>query len=182
MRLNEIYERYRTMMLVTIGSRMPGFLRRRYDADDVLQNAFAKAHANLDSFEYRGEGSFRRWLRRIVFHEFRNLLRSQNAERASLRTDTRAMDDVQGVEGEENRPSQVLSEVEVQEKLLQRMAELSEEEQELITMRIFEGKSWEEIGEVLGCSRTLASQRFGRTIARLAAALGSHNGSGRHDA
>lgn len=167
----EIYERYRTMMLVTIGARMPGFLRRRFDAEDVLQNAFAKAYAGLDSFEYRGEGSFRRWLRQIVFHEFRNLLRSQEAERASVPCDTRALPDGPRLEGGENAPSQILSEIESQEKLLAQMNRLSEDDQELLTMRIFEGMSWEEIGQVVGCSRALASQRFTRTIGRLAAAM-----------
>ncbi len=167
----EIYERYRTMMLVTIGSRMPGFLRRRFDAEDILQDAFSKAYVGLESFEYRGEGSFRRWLRQIVFHEFRNLLRSQQAERSSVEYDTRALEKAHRAEGRGDAPSQLPSELESRELLLQRMAELPEEEHELITMRIFEQKSWEEIGEVLGCSRILASQRFDRTIARLAHAL-----------
>lgn len=171
----EIYERYRTMMLVTIGSRLPGFLRRRFDAEDVLQNAFAKAYANLESFEYRGEGSFRRWLRQIVFHEFRNLLRAQEAERASVPCDTRALADGQGGE---NAPSQILSDIEAHEELLAQMDQLSEDDQELITMRVFEGMSWEDIGQVVGCSRTLASQRFNRTIGRLAVAMsGARDGA-----
>ena len=168
----EIYERYRTMMMVTIGSRMPGFLRRRYDAEDVLQEAFAKAHANLDSFEYRGEGSLRRWLRTIVYREFQNLLRAQRSERSSLPCDTRAMEEAARVEGGDHHPSRLLSELESRELVLRQMAELPEAEQDLITMRVFERLSWERIGEVLGCSRELASKRFNRTIAHLARELG----------
>ena len=177
----EIYERYRTMILVTIGSRLPGFLRRRFDAEDVLQDAFAKAFANLDSFEYRGEGSFRRWLRQIVYHEFRNLLRAQSAERASVPCDTRALADDVRLEGGEGAPSQILSKLEAHEELLAQMNRLSEDDQELITMRIFEEMSWEEIGQVVGCSRTLARQRFNRTIGRLAAAMsGPRDGAETH--
>ena len=38
-------------------------------------------------------------------------------------------------------------------------------------MRIFEQKTWGEIGEVLGCSRDVAKARFDRIIALLARRL-----------
>ena len=65
-------------------------------------------------------------------------------------------------------PSQIVSEIEARQELMGKMAELTEPEQDLITMRIFEKKDWKDIAEVLGCSRVTARERFDRTIANLA--------------
>jgi len=49
-------------------------LSRRYvtcshDAEDVLISAFIRVFRHLESFEYRGEGSFQKWVNTIVIHE-----------------------------------------------------------------------------------------------------------------
>ena len=66
----EIYRRYRKMLIVQIQARIPGYARRRFDEEDVLQQVLAKVYACIESFEYRGEGSFRRWLARLIVNEF----------------------------------------------------------------------------------------------------------------
>lgn len=39
------------------------------DIHDVLQNSFIKMFRSIDSFEYRGRGSLRAWISRIVVNE-----------------------------------------------------------------------------------------------------------------
>ena len=50
------------------------------DADDVVQDAFVKAHAALPRF--RTDGEFRGWLLTIVRNETRNLFRSRGRRAA----------------------------------------------------------------------------------------------------
>ena len=166
----ELYERYRRMLVVMIECRMRGALQRRFDADDVLQEAFSKAWSKIDSFEYRGEGTFRTWLCTIVYREFYNLVKAgeSGSANAPQEANTAALD---GVVGRVRPASQILSEIESKRNVLEKMADLPDDERDLITMRIFEKKHWQEIGDVLGCSRTLARERFDRTIANLARAV-----------
>ena len=162
-----LYERYRRMLLVTIEYRMQGFLRRRFDAEDVLQEAFYKAWDRIETFEYAGEGSFRSWLRTIVFAEFNNLIKAQDAERRRVSKEASGETKLLREPSQDQRPSEIISHIEAKRHILEKMRQLDEDDREVITMRIFESMSWARIGEILGCSRELASKRFDRAIARL---------------
>lgn len=163
-----IYARYRRMLMVRVECRMPGFLRRRFDSEDVLQEAFSKAWERIASFEYQGEGSFRRWLSRIVLHEFWNLIRAEEADykRESSNDGTVDLDNLHRETA--LGPSQELSMAESKAQLLQKLEELPEEDQDLIILRMFEKKDWQEIGTIMGWSRTKAREQFDRTLGRLA--------------
>jgi RNA polymerase sigma-70 factor, ECF subfamily len=55
------------------------FLRNRGDAEDEVQNAFAKAFAHLD--QYQGEAEFSTWLARIVTNQCLMLMRVKRRTR-----------------------------------------------------------------------------------------------------
>jgi len=165
-----ILEKYQVMLLVRLELEMPGFLRQCLSPEDVLQEAFLKAFEKIDSFHYEGEGSFRRWLRRIAQNELKNQIRSWRVERESARRAAgHALEDLPGAGP---TPSQVLVRIDEHVHALEKMRDLSEEDQDLISMRFFEDLSWEEIGAVLDCCRETASQRFDRAIARLVRLVG----------
>jgi RNA polymerase sigma-70 factor (ECF subfamily) len=71
--------------------RMPAELRPWLEAEDVCQTALVKALRGLDSFEYRGEGTFLSWLVRIADHAIRDAARAA-ARRASVRPGGRSED------------------------------------------------------------------------------------------
>src|SRR5262245_20152234 len=54
------------MLLTHVQARLPLDVRRRVDAEDVLQKAMGRAWVNIDQFQYQGENSFRHWLRKLV--------------------------------------------------------------------------------------------------------------------
>jgi RNA polymerase sigma-70 factor (ECF subfamily) len=160
-----LFERSQVFLLVRLEIEMPGFLRRTSSPEDVLQEAFLKVTQKLDTFEYKGEGSFRRWLNQIVQNEMKNLVRHWHVEHDRLRPITGSH--VEGLAGGGASPSQILARIGEQEHLLALLRELPSEDQDLLIMRIFEEKSWEEVGLVLGCCRDTASERFDRVIARM---------------
>ena len=57
---------------------------RRYiaiheDAEEVLLNGFYRIFANINSFEWQGEGAFRKWVKKIMLHESLRFLNQKNA-------------------------------------------------------------------------------------------------------
>ena len=49
-----------------------------YLLKDVLQDSFIKVFTNIGGFNYRGEGSLKAWITRIVTNEAINFLREHN--------------------------------------------------------------------------------------------------------
>lgn len=72
--MRELYDRH-IRYLTAVGSRYvdDGLLR------DVLQESFVKIFTSIGSFEYRGAGSLRAWMTRIVVNVALDHLRSQIA-------------------------------------------------------------------------------------------------------
>ena len=68
------------------------YLARDEDVKDALQEAFLKIFTSIGRFKYRGEGSLRAWMTRIVINEALKLLRrEQRIDTVDLRrehTDT----------------------------------------------------------------------------------------------
>ena len=59
----EVYRRYRPYLALTArGETGLGV----GEADDVIQSCFLTVWNRIEEFEYRGKGSFRAWLRRVV--------------------------------------------------------------------------------------------------------------------
>lgn len=54
------------------------YIPNREDLHDVLQESFIKIFTNISGFEYRGKGSLRAWLTKIVVNEALHFLRDQN--------------------------------------------------------------------------------------------------------
>jgi DNA-directed RNA polymerase specialized sigma24 family protein len=56
----EILRRYRTMLVFHVRARIHGVSTP--DVEDLLQRVLQKVVVHIQRFEYRGEGSFRKWL------------------------------------------------------------------------------------------------------------------------
>ena len=71
--VKEIYDRYVGYLAATCSR----FLPDKSEQKDVLQDCFLKIFSSLDKFDYRGEGSFKAWLRQIVVNECLKTLRKR---------------------------------------------------------------------------------------------------------
>jgi RNA polymerase sigma-70 factor (ECF subfamily) len=128
--------------------------RYLWDQDEVLdvtQEAFIKAYRALPRF--RGDSQFYTWLYRIAINTAKNYLVS----RSRRPPDT----DIDVAEGEFHDNSAVLKDIENPENLLatdqlekviyQAIDDLPDELKIAVTLREFEGLSYEEIAEVMEC-------------------------------
>lgn len=140
---------------------------RRYltdedDVKDVLQESFVKIFSSLRKFSWRGEGSLRAWMKRIVVNEALMVLR-----RAS-RLDTVPVSDssVESVGEEEPQTDGIPMAV------LQKMIrELPDGYRTVFNLYVLEGMSHKEIASLLGISEGASYSQFSRARARLAAKI-----------
>ena len=145
--------------------KLPGPLQRRLDHEDVLQVAFLHAWERIESFEYRGEGSFIAWMRQIISNVLRDDIRhhacgirdASREERRKLSAISRELPD----------PEQQAALEEEQTQLSSAIEELSPLERRLIDMRLNDGQSWREIAARTGRSPRALRRTLDGAIKRL---------------
>jgi RNA polymerase sigma-70 factor (ECF subfamily) len=142
-----------------------GVVRNADDALDVVQDAFIKAHRHLDKFE--GQSSFYTWLYRIVMNLAIDHIRKHRRARAVDFTDQVTEGDAQV--GEDSllprilggNPGRALLDQEIRGRIEQALGELSDNHRAVLVMREMEGLSYEEMAQVMGCSKgTIMSRLF----------------------
>ncbi|UCE88910.1 MAG: RNA polymerase sigma factor RpoE [Pseudomonadota bacterium] len=121
------------------------------EALDVAQETFIKAYRALPSF--RGESAFYTWLYRIAINTAKNHLVAQR--RRPPADDIDAVDAVNleagGALKDIDSPERVLLRDEIEQVITQAIEDLPEDLRTAITLREFEGMSYEEIAQAMGC-------------------------------
>ena len=133
-------------------------------AADASQNSFLKAFRAVDRF--RGEAAFRTWLLAIAGNEARGLLRKVKRRREDT------LEDVDTLPATGNDPSaEVVFRSEV-ERVRAVLAELPEKQKLSVSLRVFEGLSFREIGEMIDSTEGSARVDYHHGIRRLRELLG----------
>ena len=128
-------------------------------AADASQNSFLKAFRAIDRF--RGEAAFRTWLLAIAGNEARGLLRKVKQRREDT------LDDLDVLAAPGNDPSaEVVLRSEV-ERVRAVLADLPEKQKLSVTLRIFDGLSFREIGEIIDSTEGSARVNYHHGIRRL---------------
>ena len=121
-------------------------------AEDVAQESFFKAYKSIDSF--REESAFYTWLYRITANTAINYLSSKKRKSELLEADVSNREgesiDIFDIPGGES-PEDILNANSLREDIFKNMSNLPEEIRTAVTLREFEGLSYEEIAEILGC-------------------------------
>lgn len=150
----------------------------RSDAEDVVQEAFLRAHRAIANFESRS--GFGTWLHRIAKNCAFDLLRKR--KRAKDLEDS--INGIHAPESEWNlgrrwEPDRPLLDGEFQSVVDGELARMSELERTAFLLRHVEGQSTAEISEVLEKSPEATKQAVFRAVRRLRAALRPHVGAER---
>ncbi|KPK38690.1 MAG: RNA polymerase subunit sigma [Gammaproteobacteria bacterium SG8_47] len=121
------------------------------EALDVAQETFIKAYRALPSF--RGDSAFYTWLYRIAINTAKNYLVAQS--RRPPADDIDAVDAVNleagGALKSIDSPERLLLRDEIERAITQAIEDLPEDLRTAITLREFEGMSYEEIAQAMGC-------------------------------
>ncbi len=140
-----------------------GMLRNEDDALEIAQEAFVKAHRNLERF--KGDSSFYTWMHRITSNLCIDFLRRRRGE--SVEYDDGILRDCPEGDVADVAPTHPVAPVqavldrELGDKLGEALGALSDAHRQILVLREVEGLSYEEIAEVLGIKKgTVMSRLF----------------------
>ncbi|WP_461482037.1 RNA polymerase sigma factor RpoE [Porticoccus sp.] len=121
------------------------------EVNDVVQEAFIKAYRALAKF--RGESAFYTWLYRIAVNTAKNYLVAKNRRPPASDVDAEEADYFEGSERlrDIDSPENLLYRDELEAAVDQAIKNLPEDLRTAVTLREFEGLSYEEIAEVMDC-------------------------------
>lgn len=141
-----------------------GMLKNKSDAEDVVQDAFARVFRKLDSFQ--GQSAFYTWLYRIVVNLSIDAIRKKKRQRRANVDDEVAREALRSEQElwptyDASNPSTEVERVELGNKLREAFSELPEIHQAVVFLREVQGFSYEEIAETLKIKKgTVMSRLF----------------------
>jgi len=143
--------------LAAVSSR---YLVHDEDVRDTLQNSFVKIFEALPNFKYRGDGSLRAWMARIVVNESLKYLKESNKIVFEEFPDN--------FDSKEEEPD--TSEI-TTEQIYQAIRELPDGYRTIFNLYVLEDKSHKEIAELLNITESTSASQFHRAKAILAKKL-----------
>ncbi len=144
-----------------------GILRNDSEAEDVVQETYARAFTHLEDF--RGDSSLGTWLGRIAINEALGRLRRQraNVEWTSLPPGTLEAQIIQFPRPASEDPEKSMAQREIQHVVEHAIDELPEAFRIVFITRMIEGMNVEETAEILGLKPETVKTRLHRARAML---------------
>ena len=169
--LDELMTGYRQYLRRLVELRIDPELRLRVDASDVVQETQLAASERIDDFLARRPISFRLWLRGTALERLISLHRRHvGAQKRSLRREVALTDQSSLLLARRllvDRPSQAAQQHELLEQVRRTVAELGEQDREILLLRHIEELSNAEVADLLAIEKSAASRRYGRAVIRL---------------
>lgn len=151
----ELFETYAARML----SLCCRYIKDRAEAEDVMITGFTKIFSRID--QYKGEGSFEGWMRRVIVNEALSQLRK--TKNMYLETDLELADRQPDLQQLENTLEA--------EDLLKVITELPSGYRVVFNLYAIDGYSHKEIAEQLGISENTSKSQLSRARAHLQKSL-----------
>jgi RNA polymerase sigma-70 factor (ECF subfamily) len=175
--LAELFLQYRSRLERMVHFRMDPRLSARVDVGDVLQEAYLDAAKRVDSYLANPEAPFFVWLRGITGNTLMDVhrrhlgaaARDAGKEVSLYRGAADATSELLAARlvGRLTSPSQALMREELISQVEQALRQMDETDREVLALRHFEQVSNSEVAEILGLTKTAASNRYVRALARL---------------
>lgn len=144
--------------LLFVRARLGPALRARVESVDVLQDAYLAAHKDFARFEYSDEGSFLRWICRIIENRIRDgddYFRALKRQEAPL------------PKPQPDGPSTLLDRSDCRRKIADALDLLAEDHRQALLLRYFEGLSAEDAGRLMNRSANAVRSLTARALDEL---------------
>ncbi len=145
----ELYERYSRLIFGVLCRYVPN----RAEAEDLLHDCFITIFTRVG--EYRGEGSFEGWCRRIAVHTALDHLRRNN------RLELVDIDSNYSIISQTTVNPDVLDRYTAEE-VVALMGQLSPTARTIVNLRVAEGLDYHQIAEMLDMNESTARSQFRR--------------------
>ncbi len=181
--VNRLIERHRDGVRRLVQMRLDQRIQRRLDVSDVVQDVMVAAHRRLRDYLAHPSMAFHLWLRqiakdRVIDAHRRHRVsgkRSVDREQPLLggAADDRSTQDLAAqLWDPEITPASAAIQQEMARRVEAAVAELGEQDFEIIAMRHYEQLSNQEVAQALGLTEPAASMRYLRAVRKLRAILG----------
>lgn len=174
--LGEVFSDHRTSLERIVQYRLDPRIRGRIDPADVLQEAYIEISRRLDEYLAKPAVSPLIWMRQITLQILIDLHRRNFRDKRSPLFETRtggfsspdesALLDSPWLVGTNTSPSRFVARAEEAVLVQNALSQLNEVDREILTLRHFELLSNQQAAEVLSISKTAASNRYVRAVAR----------------
>tara|TARA_B100001094_G_scaffold62482_1_gene58355 strand:+ start:307 stop:924 length:618 start_codon:yes stop_codon:yes gene_type:complete len=118
-------------------------------AEDIVQDSLIKSFKSLDSF--REDSSFYTWVYRITVNTSKNFLVSKKRKDELLASDMHEDGSLDLNSIETDNPENLLKASELKDILTSTLNQLGEDTKTALTLREFDGLSYEQISEIVNC-------------------------------
>ena len=127
------------------------YVKDHHEAMDVSQEAFIKAYRALANF--RGDSQFYTWLYRIAINTAKNNLVSKSRRPPDVDVEANEYGDYGSADvmADVDTPENLMARDQLQDKVFATLEKLPEDLKTALTLREFEGMSYEEISQVMDC-------------------------------
>lgn len=174
----ELLDRHRESLRRMIALRLDPAIVQRVDASDVVQEVLLEASRRLDDYLRQPAMPFHLWLRHLAkdhlidAHRRHHLAKKRGVDREQPLArpgwvDQSSLDLAGQLLDQESTPASAALRRELQERMTRALAEMGEDDREIILMRYFEQLGNQEIAQALGLTEAAASMRHLRAIRRL---------------
>ncbi len=134
-----------------VASLVARYVRDRDEVADLVQEVFIKAYRALPRF--RGDSAFYTWIFRIAVNTAKNYIASRGRRASDLKVD---LEDAEYIDGGEamkhaDNPEGELARDEMKKVIDAAISALPEDLRSAVTLREFDGLSYEQIAEIMDC-------------------------------
>jgi RNA polymerase sigma-70 factor, ECF subfamily len=142
-----LFARYQYKIVNLVGR----YLRDPEDVQDVVQEAFIKAFRALPRF--RGESAFYTWLYRIAINTAKNHIVARGRRPPGVDVDVEDAEHFDGADAlrDVDNPEASLARDELSAEIDAAIADLPDDLRSAVTLREFDGLTYEQIAEIMEC-------------------------------
>jgi len=148
------------------------FVKEKQLAEDIAQEAFIKSYKSIDSF--REESSFYTWVYRITVNTAKNYLVSSKRRDEMVISDLSKDDSFYPEKLDVDSPQEILKASELRDLIFETLSSLGEETRTALSLREFDGLSYEQIAEIVQCPVGTVRSRIFRGREIIEEVVGKH--------
>ena len=148
------------------------FVKEKQLAEDIAQEAFIKSYKSIDSF--REESSFYTWVYRITVNTAKNYLVSSKRRDEVVISDLSQDDSFYPKKLDVDSPQEILKASELRDLIFETLSSLGEETRTALSLREFDGLSYEQIAEIVQCPVGTVRSRIFRGREIIEEVVGKH--------
>jgi RNA polymerase sigma-70 factor (ECF subfamily) len=172
---NGSLERFRAYLETLRSIQLDPRMRGRFGLSDVIQGTLLEAYRSLDQVTALDEAGQRRWLRQALLNNLRDMIKGAHAkirdvdrERSlDVALDASSCRVNEWLAAEDSLPSERLIQQEECERLLAALAQLPEQQREVIVLKRCHGRTLDEIAVLLECTPGVVAGLHARGLAKL---------------